>query len=40
MKTIRMRYFETLINRKVTPRMMEYLATVIDTPTVGAWRQW
>ena len=38
MKTIRMRYFESTGRaRKVTPRMMEYLATVIDTPTVGAY---
>ncbi len=33
-----LRYFEsTGRTRKVTPRMMEYLAHVIDTPTVGAW---
>lgn len=38
MKTIKMRYFESTGRaRKVTPRMMEYLATVIDTPTVGAY---
>ncbi len=38
MKTIRMRRFESTGRAwKVTPRMMEYLATVIDTPTVGAY---
>ena len=36
MKTIRMRRFESTGRaRKVTPRMMEYLATVIDTPLEG-----
>ena len=38
MKTIRKRRFESTGRvRKVTPRMMEYLATVIDAPTVGAY---
>ena len=38
MKTIRMRRFESTGRTwKVTPRMMEYLATVIDTPTVGVY---
>ena len=32
------RYFEsTGLAKKVTPRMMEYLRVVIDTPTIGAW---
>ncbi len=38
MKTIKMRRFESTGRTwKVTPRMMEYLATVIDAPTVGAY---
>lgn len=32
------RYMEsTRRARRVSPRMMEYLRCVIDTPTVGAW---
>ena len=32
------RYMEsTGRTRRVSPRMMEYLRYVIDTPTVGAW---
>jgi len=34
----KLRYMETTGRaKKVTPRMMEYLGHVIDTPTAGAW---
>ncbi len=36
---VKKRYMEsTGRTRKVTPRMMEYLGHVIDTPTVGEWK--
>ena len=38
MTVMKLRYFETTgRTRRVTPRMMEYLRYVIDTPTVGSY---